>query len=109
MRFDNAARLYLLSILYGGASATLNCDIHVDGISFDLKPLTGTHKINSTLETPPSTSEFTWLFNPCSPVERNDASTPFSSKCPDGAQSMYIFSQFYSHPLTVLSINVSLK
>ncbi|VVT57383.1 uncharacterized protein SAPINGB_P005668 [Magnusiomyces paraingens] len=78
--------LLLLAITSQVVLATLNCDIHVDGVSFNLAPLQGTYQINSTISTPPSTNDFTWLFDPCASIIRENDKLPFSSECPDGSQ-----------------------
>lgn len=82
----------LLALSYVSlASAAFNCDAHVNGISFNLSPLNGTHQLSSKFSTPPSTSEYIWVFDPCGLINRDNKEIAGLDQCPQGSQSMYIY------------------
>lgn len=71
--------LTLLAGLVSSAHALLNCDITIDGLKYDLKPLgSGEHFVSREANTPPSLTNTTWYINPCGALDNKD--------CPEGTQ-----------------------
>lgn len=92
------------------ASATFNCDVHIDGKSFDLSPLNGTHQLSSNFSTPPSTSEYLWVFDPCGVINRDNKDISGLDQCPEGSQSEFFFSFSSSIPIDhLLTVYFSLR
>lgn len=103
-------RLYasiLLASLASSTHALLNCDISVDGLKYDLKPLsTGReHSVSQSINTPPSLTNLTWYINPCAALGSPDSSEDVTL-CPAGTQSEFI--KPANHTLAIGSNNYSL-
>lgn len=86
-KIQTRVNLLVFTTFISTVFAMLNCDIHVDGISFNLLPLNGTHQISNSLSTPPSVTNFTWLFDPCEAIIRENNKINDSEACPEGSQS----------------------
>lgn len=81
-----------INILFSTATpalAMLNCQIHVDGLDYDLSLLgKSIYKASKSFKTSPTTEIFTsWYIDPCGAIESVKKAPDDAYLCPSGTQS----------------------
>lgn len=76
--------LALVAALASTTTALLNCDITLDGVHYDLRPLGDSeHSVVYSQSTPPTTTNTTWFINPCNANHQEGSDFKL---CPEGTQ-----------------------